>query len=281
MSLHDAGTYWPPRPGGAGRLAVLFAVLLCSSALQAQEDSATALAKKTQNPVADLISVPFQNNFNFGVGPDEDVQYILNIQPVYPMHLSEEWNLIHRPIIPLINQPSLAPALDGQFGIGDLQYQTFFSPAKPGKLIWGAGPVLQFPTASGDVLGSGKWSVGPGLVALTAQGPWVAGALINNIWSFAGEGDRADVNQMTLQPFVNYNLTHGWALGTSPIITTDWKAGSGNRWTVPVGGGVQKIWHLGRLPVNTQLQAYWNAEHPESGADWQLRFQFALLFPKR
>jgi len=244
------------------------------------EDSSTALAKKTQNPISDLISVPFQNNFNFDVGPNDDLQYILNIQPVYPMRLSETWNLIHRPIIPLIDQPPLAPGLDSEFGIGDIQYQAFFSPAKPGELIWGIGPVLQFPTASDDVLGSEKWAAGPGVVVLTTPGPWVVGTLVNNIWSFAGNDDRADVNLMTLQPFINYNLPHGWALGTSPIITANWEADSDDRWTVPIGGGVQKILHLGKLPLNTQLQAYWNVETPDGGADWQLRFQFAFLFPK-
>ena len=156
--------------------------------------------------MADLISVPFQNNINFGVGPDDDVQYILNIQPVIPFKLTEDWNLISRTIVPLIYQPELAPGVGDVFGLGDIQQSLFLSPAKPGKLIWGVGPILQFPTATDDSLGQGKWGAGPTAVALTVHGPWVLGALINNVWSFAGDSDRKDVNQMLIQPFVNYNL---------------------------------------------------------------------------
>ena len=170
------------------------------------------LAKKTQNPVADLISVPFQNNVNFGVGPQDDVQYILNVQPVIPFRLSEDWNLISRTIVPLIYQPELAPGVGEVFGLGDIQQSLFFSPAKPGKLIWGVGPIFQFPSATDDSLGQGKWGAGPTAVALTVHGPWVLGALINNVWSFAGDSDRRDVNQMLIQPFVNYNLPDAWYL---------------------------------------------------------------------
>ena len=165
------------------------ALLLVAASLPAlgwaQDDA--DLAKKTQNPVADLISVPFQNNVNFGVGPDDDVQYILNIQPVIPFRLTEDWNLISRTIVPLIYQPELAPGVGEVFGLGDIQQSLFFSPAKPGTVIWGVGPILQFPTATDDSLGQGKWGAGPTAVALTVQGPWVLGALVNNVWSFAGD----------------------------------------------------------------------------------------------
>lgn len=238
------------------------------------------LAKQTQNPVASLISVPFQNNFNFGVGPDEDLQYILNVQPVVPVSLSEDWNLITRPIIPIISQPFLAPGVGDTFGLGDMQLQLFLSPAKPGKLIWGFGPVLQFPTATDDSLGAGKWAAGPAAVALTISGPWVVGALANNIWSFAGDEDREPVSQMLVQPFVNYNLPDGWYLTTAPVITANWEADSGDVWTVPIGGGVGKIVRLGKLPINLQLASYYNVVTPEYGAEWQLRFQVQLLFPR-
>ena len=185
----------------------LLLVMACVPTVGWAEDD-DELAKKTQNPVADLISVPFQNNINFGVGPDDDVQYILNIQPVIPFKLTEDWNLISRTIMPLIYQPELAPGVGDVFGLGDIQQSLFLSPAKPGKLIWGVGPILQFPSATDDSLGQGKWGAGPSAVALTVHGPWVLGALINNVWSFAGDSDRKDVNQMLLQPFVNYNLPH-------------------------------------------------------------------------
>jgi hypothetical protein len=255
--------------------------ILMTASLSAQEkqDSETELAKKTQNPVADLISVPFQNNFNFGAGTEDKMIYVLNVQPVIPLKLSEDWNLIARIITPIINQPSLFPGTDSAFGLGDINPTFFLSPAKPGKLIWGVGPTFTLPTATDSQLGSGKWSMGPAAVALTMQGPWVIGALANQQWSFAGWRDQA-VSQLLIQPFVNYNLPHAWYLVSAPIITANWEASSGNKWTVPLGGGVGKLFKLDKLPINTQLQAFANVARPDSAADWQLRFQVQLLFPK-
>ena len=263
-----------------GLMILLGLVLVCATPpVWAQHDDAE-LAKKTQNPVADLISVPFQNNVNFGVGPHDDVQYILNIQPVIPFKLTEDWNLISRTIVPLIYQPELAPGVGEVFGLGDIQESLFLSPAKPGKVIWGLGPIFQFPTATDDSLGQGKWGAGPTAVALTVHGPWVLGALVNNVWSFAGDSDRRDVNQMLLQPFVNYNLPDAWYVVTAPIITADWEAESDDRWTVPIGAGVGKIVRLGKLPVNAQASAYYNVVRPDNAAEWQLRIQIQLLFPR-
>ena len=259
----------------------LLALLMAAPLWAAQEESATELAKKTQNPVADLISVPFQNNFNFGVGPNNVTQYILNVQPVIPFKLTEDWNLITRTILPIINQPSPAPGAESAFGLGDLNPTLFLSPGKPGALIWGVGPTFTFPTATDSILGSGKWSAGPAAVALTIHGPWVIGALLNQQWSFAGWGDQ-NVSAMLIQPFVNFNFPGGWYLTSAPVITANWKASSENVWTVPLGGGFGKLWRVGKvgLPVNTQLQAFYNVEHPDGGADWQLRFQVQVLFPK-
>lgn len=263
-----------------GLMILLGLVLVCATPpVWAQHDDAE-LAKKTQNPVADLISVPFQNNVNFGVGPHDDVQYILNIQPVIPFKLTEDWNLISRTIVPLIYQPELAPGVGEVFGLGDIQESLFLSPAKPGKVIWGVGPIFQFPTATDDSLGQGKWGAGPTAVALTVHGPWVLGALVNNVWSFAGDSDRRDVNQMLLQPFVNYNLPDAWYVVTAPIITADWEADGDDRWTVPIGAGVGKIVRLGKLPVNAQASAYYNVVRPDNAAEWQLRIQIQLLFPR-
>ena len=278
-------------------LLLLFSVLT-TPAMGQQEDSAEELAKKTQNPVADLISVPLQSNFNFGAGFNHNKMiYALNIQPVIPIKLSDEWNLITRVIMPVINQPSLFPTFGGLVpsttgtGFGDFNPTFFFSPAKPGELIWGLGPTFTLPTATDRDLGSGKWSMGPAGVALTIQGHWVFGALINNQWSVGGWGEKP-VNAMLLQPFVNYNLPDGWYLTTAPIVTADWKADrGGDVWTVPVGGGVGKLFRLGqilpleghaiaKLPINTQLAAYGNVAKPEFGPEWQLRFQIQFLFPK-
>jgi len=244
------------------------------------EAEVSDLAKKTQNPVSDLISLPLQNNFNFGVGPGNDVQWILNIQPVAPVRIAENWNLINRPIIPVIYQPEIEPGTGSQFGLGDIQYQAYLSPANPGKVIWGAGVALGFPSATENELGTDKWTAGPGIVALTMPGNWVIGALANNVWSYAGCGDQ-DVNQLLIQPIVNYNLSKGWYLTSVPIITANWEADSGNRWTIPIGGGAGKVQKFGKQPVNAQLQAFYNLDKPENtGADWQLRFQVQLLFPK-
>jgi len=258
---------------------VLLLSVVCVPALGWTQDD-TELAKKAQNPVADMISVPFQSNINFGVGPKDDVQYILNIQPVIPFHLTDEWNLISRTIMPLIYQPELAPGIGEVFGLGDIQQSLFLSPAKPGTLIWGVGPIFQFPSATDDALGHGKWGAGPTAVGLMIQGPWLFGALINNVWSFAGDSDRPDVNQMLIQPFVNYNFPGGWYVGSLPIITANWEADSDNRWTVPLGASVGKILRIGKLPVNTQVGAYYNVVRPDDAAEWQLRVQIQLLFPK-
>ena len=245
----------------------------------AGEHSEGELARAAQNPVANLISVPFQNNFNFGVGPNDVTQWILNFQPVIPITLNEYWNLITRTILPIIDQPSPAPGVRSAFGLGDVNPTLFLSPAKSGKFIWGVGPTFTFPTATDPLLGNGKYSAGPAAVGLMMHGHWVVGALANNQWSYAGWGG-SSMNAMLIQAFVNYNFEHGWYLTTAPIITANWKAPGGDQWTVPVGGGVGKIVKLGPLPINVQLSAYANVVTPDNGADWQLRFQFQFLFPK-
>ncbi len=245
------------------------------------EASTGDLAKKTQNPVSDLISVPFENNFGFGAGKDGEFRYDLIIKPVIPMTINEDWSWIHRVIIPVSSQPNFGPDGVGDAdGLGDVQYQGYLSPAKAGKVIWGVGPVLEFPTASEDELGSEKWSAGVGVIALRMDGPWVYGGLINNIWSYAGDGDRQHVNRMTLQPFVNYNLPEGWYLTSSPVITANWEADSNDAWTIPVGGGFGRIVRIGKLPINISLQSYYNIEKPDLASDWSVRFQFAFLFPR-
>jgi hypothetical protein len=254
--------------------------LIGNLAQSASTQDDTELAKKTQNPVADLISVPFQSNWNFGAGSRDKTLYVMNIQPVIPLNLNENWNLITRIITPIINQPALFPGTDSATGLGDINPSFFLSPTKPGEVIWGVGPTFTLPTASDRQLGSGKWSIGPTAVALSIQGPWVFGALINNQWSVGGWGE-VKFNQMLLQPFVNYNLPGGWYLSSVPVLTANWAAKkSGDVWTVPLGGGVGRLLRIGTLPINTQLQAFGNVAKPEFGPDWQLRFQVQFLFPK-
>jgi len=257
----------------------LFFLALAAGVASAQEADGSDLARKTQNPVSDLISLPFQNNTNFGIGPDDKTQNILNIQPVWPFSISEELNLITRTIVPVISQPGLAPGQDRTFGLGDTTFTAFISPKESGKLTWGAGPVFLLPTATDDVLGSDKWGLGASAVLLTIRGPWVVGSLFSNVWSVAGSGND-DVNLFTWQYFINYNLSKGLYLTSAPIITANWEADSDNRWTIPFGGGIGKIFHIGKQPLNGQISAYYNVEKPDTGADWQLRLQLQFLFPK-
>ena len=250
------------------------------AAAESDEARTAALAKAAQNPVADLISVPFQNNTNFGIGPYNRDQDVLNIQPVIPLHLTKNWNLITRTILPVVWQPDASKPSQGWYGLGDLNPSLFLSPRNPGKLIWGVGPAIVLPTATADQLGQGKVSAGPAVVVLTTPGHWVIGALANNVWSFAGSGSRPPVNQFLLQYFLNYNMKHGWYVTLQPIITADWRASNGNSWTVPFGGGVGRIMKIGFQPVNISGQFYGNAAYPNGGSPWSMRLQIALLYPK-
>jgi hypothetical protein len=243
--------------------------------------NADALRKAAQNPIASLISVPVQNNNNFNVGPDDRTQNVLNIQPVIPARVSENWNLITRIITPIIYQPTVSkPVNQGGNGFGDLNPSFFLSPAKPGKIIWGIGPTLVLPTATNPVLGQGKWSMGPSVVVLAQPGKWTLGTLVNNVWSFTGQSRRPDVNQMLFQYFINYNLQHGWYFTWQPTLTANWEAVDGSRWVVPFGGGVGRIMKLGFQPVNVTAQFYGNAVHPSGASPWGMRLQIAFLFPK-
>lgn len=242
---------------------------------------AGSLARAVQNPVANMISLPFQNDANFNYGPNGHIQNILNIQPVVPVGLTPDWNVITRTIAPLISQPEMRPGEGTTFGLGATQISAFLSPARPGEVIWGAGAVVQAPTITDRALGSTVWGAGPTFVALTMQGPWVIGGLVNNIWSMGGD-ERNRYNVMTIQPFINYNFPHspGTYLSFSPIITANWETRGSDAWTVPLGLAVGQILKLGNQPVNLQLGAYYNVVRPDLGPEWQLRFQLAFLFPK-
>jgi hypothetical protein len=265
-------------------VATVVALLCAAPAAQAQapaHQDAGALARAAQNPVANMYSLPFQNNTNLNYGPFNHTQNILNIQPVLPFALNEDWNVITRTIIPVISQPAFTAGEGTTFGLGATQVSAFLSPARPGRIIWGAGAVVQAPTTTDQALGSNIWGGGPTAVALTMQGPWVIGALANNIWSFGGD-PRNRYNMFTLQPFVNYNFPHspGTYLSFSPIVTADWEAKSGDTWTVPLGLAAGQIFRIGHQPVNAQLGAYYNVIRPDIGPEWQIRFQLSFLFPR-
>jgi hypothetical protein len=263
-------------------LTALLAVAPAWGADGADED----LRAKTQNPVGSLISVPFENNVDFGA--PNGTAYILNFQPVIPVTVGN-WNLISRPILPIAYVPGFidgVPGLpsgsegDGAFGLGDLNYSLFVSPAQAGKVIWGLGPSITFKTATNDQLGSGKWSAGPTAVVLTQPKPWSIGLLVRQLWSFAGDDDRADVSQFLMQPFVNYNFDGGWFLFSDPTITANWKADSGQKWTVPIGGGFGRVFNIGEQPVNMRLGIFGNVVRPDFAPKGALKFTVQLLFPK-
>jgi hypothetical protein len=265
--------------------------------------STASLQKASQNPVANLISFPLQDNTNFGIGPFGRNQNVLNIQPVVPIKLTGNWNMIIRWIWPVIWQPAPGKAnlealgieentpefllaqdaqrVAGVYGLGDMVPTFFLSPSKPGKLIWGVGPAFALPTATSKFLGQGKLSMGPSVVLLTQPGHWTLGTLVNNVWSIAGSGGRRDVNQMSLQVFITYNLKKGWYLTSAPIITGNWEASSGNRMVVPFGGGPGRIMKLGAQPVNISAQFYGNAVYPSGGSPWSMRLQCVLMFPQK
>ncbi len=277
------------------KITKVFVICLTSGILtlpwQAKAQDNTDLAKQAQNPIANLISLPLQNNTNFDVGPKERTQNILNVQPVWPFSLNEDWNVITRTIVPVVYVSSgqaggdqVLPSPidhDYKFGLGDTTFTAFFSPKDSGKLTWGVGPVALIPTATDDVLGVREWGGGLSAVFLGMPGNWVVGSLFSNVWT-PEESDGSRVNFFTWQYFINYNIPdgNGLYLTTAPIMTANWEADSDNRWTIPIGGGVGKIFKIGKQPVNGQVSAYYNVERPKFAADWQLRLQLQFLFPK-
>jgi len=257
---------------------------VATEATPAAATNAEELRKAAQNPVASLISVPIQENVNFGIEPGNRNQNVLNIQPVIPINVSKDWNLVIRWITPIVYQPLPAPQT-GVYGLSDMNPSFFFSPKKKAKgvLIWGVGPTVVLPTATNTkFFGQGKLSMGPTVVALVQPSHWTIGFLANNVWSVAGHSDidKPAVNQFLLLWFVNYNLKHGWYLTTAPIVTANWRATGDNVWTVPFGGGVGRIMKLGFQPVDISASFYGNAVYPAGGSTWTMRLQLALLFPK-
>ena len=238
------------------------------------------LAKASQNPIADLVSVPFQSNTNFNAGPFNRTQEVLNIQPVVPMHLDQDWTLISRTIVPVLSQPSPLSNSNTN-GIGDTTEELFLTPAHPGNLIWGVGPVFTVPSATDPILGTGKVLFGPTAVFLTTPGHWVIGVLVLNQWSVGGDPLRPAVNAFTTQPFVNYNMAHGWFLATAPLITSNWLAAPGQQWTVPIGGGIGRVFKIGDQPMSALIEGYYVPIRPTGTADWQLRAELSFLFPEK
>lgn len=242
---------------------------------------AADLAKKLSNPVASLISVPLQSNFDFKIGPNDDGwRYQLNVQPVIPISLGKDWNVISRTIMPIVYQDDIFPGAGDQFGLGDITQSLFFSPKEPlfGGLILGVGPVFLIPTATDDLLGTEKFGIGPTAVALTQAGPWTVGILANHIESVAGDGDRADVSSTFLQPFVSYTTADAWTFTLNTESSYDWE---GEQWAVPINVQVTKLLKIGGQAVSVGGGVRYWAESPESGPEgFGGRAIVAFLFPE-
>jgi hypothetical protein len=268
---------------------LLLFILFSATNVIAAEAGGDDLRAKAQNPVSSMYSLPLKLTLDFGA-PDDEALFF-NVNPVIPVTVGD-WNLVNRIIIPAIvsvdgfiggtpDIPEGAPSESRETGLGDINYSLYFSPADAKGLIWGIGPSITLPTANKDPLGSGKWSGGAAGVVLMQPKWGTYGGLIRQLWSFAGDDHRSDVNQFLIEPFLNYNLEGGWYLITDMIITANWDAPAGQRWTVPIGGGAGKLFSIGKQTINSRLEAYYMVERPDNAPDWQLIFTFQFLFPKK
>ena len=251
-----------------------------SGAAQPSSDDMGELARKLNNPTASLISVPLQNNFDFGGGPNDDgFQYKLNIQPVIPFKLNEDWKILSRTILPYIYQENRI-GTSSQSGLADTSLTLWLSPEKEkkeGAITWGLGPAFLLPTATDDLLGSEKWGAGPSAIVLRQAHGWTYGALMSHTWSFAGESSRQDVSSTFLQPFLLYQTKMHTTFGVNTESTYDWE---NEQWTVPINLQITQLVKIGKMPVSFQIGGRYYAEKPSQGPDWGLRFTITLVFPE-
>lgn len=262
----------------AGAAAALLG-LLSSQVAQAQE--AAELAKQLSNPIAALISVPLQLNYDRDIGMARGGErWQLNVQPVVPIDLNRDWNIISRTILPIVSQSDVFPGAGSQFGTGDVVQSVFFSPKAPtaGGWIWGAGPVLLLPTGSNDLLTADKWGAGPTAVVLKQQGPWTYGLLANHIWSFAGKDQRADISSTFVQPFLSYTTPTAWTFAVNTESTYDWK---NTQWTVPINTTISKVTRVGGQLVSLGVGVRYWADGPDGAPHgFGVRLVASLLFPR-
>jgi hypothetical protein len=260
-------------------VASILSIAMIAPCFAAEETVFRELARKMQNPVSDRLSFSFVGDFNFGVGLGEEAQSIIKIKSLKSFNLGDNWNLVTSPVIPVIDQPELIAGRGDRFGLGDINLSVFLMPRSSRFAVFGVGPIVAFPTATDKTLGLGKWRVGPAAVVVSMPGSWIFGTIVNNLWSVGGNANRADVNTLTVQPFVYYNFPSGWYLYSAPTITAAWTAHHSDRWIVPVGGGFGKIFKIGEQKMNAAVQAFHNIEQTTVIGDWTLRLQFQFLFP--
>jgi hypothetical protein len=241
-------------------------------------DNTAELAMKLQNPIANLISVPIQNNWDFGIGSTDAMRYTVNVQPVMPFSIGDNWNLITRTIMPIIHAEAPVPGTSDVSGLGDILQSFFFSPKAPvGGWIMGGGPVFLYPSATDKALGGQKWGAGPTVVVLKQHSGWSYGMLANHVWSFAGTGDRQALDATYLQPFVSYTTKTHTTFSLNSESAYDWE---NSLWTVPLNLMISQLLKFGNQPVQFQLGGRYYPEKPQGGPDWGLRFTVTLLFPK-
>lgn len=257
-------------------------LLLLAAAPALAQDAATdaELAKKLANPIAALISVPYQMNYDENIGAArEGERWQMNFQPVIPFEISSKWTMISRTIVPVVSQHDVFPGAGSQAGLGDTVQSLFFAPNDSGVegLTWAVGPAFMVPTATDDLLGADKWGAGPTAIVLMQKGAWTYGALVNHIWSFAGDDDRTDVSATFLQPFLSYRTPKLWTYAVASESSYDWK---GDAWSVPIIVTASKLVTLGKHRVSFFLGPRYWAESPDGGAHhWGLRFGATLLYP--
>ena len=257
----------------------IFSLMLLAIISTSAHSDVDDLAKQLTNPVADLISMPVQINYDSGFGSEDGHRIAINVQPVIPIEINNNWNVISRTILPFIEQNNIIGNSGSQSGTGDIVQSLFFSPKAPtgNGWIWGAGPALLIPTASDDFLGTEKWAAGPTAVFLKMDNAWTYGLLANHLWDYAGENDRADINASFIQPFVSYT-NQGWTYTLQTESTYDWES---QEWNVPINGIFSKILRIGKLPVSIAVGARYWAEAPKNGAEgWGGRFSITAMLPK-
>ncbi len=266
-----------PKLTASAMIAIAGTIVVTSASAETDEE----LAMELSNPVAALISVPSQLNYDQNIGAARDgKRWLLNIQPVVPFDLNAEWNLISRTIVPLVSQDNIFPGAGRQSGIADVVQSLFLSPKAPtsGGLIWGAGPVLLLPTGSNDLLTADKWGAGPTGVVLRQEGPWTVGALANHIWSFAGNSARSDTSATFLQPFLTYTTSKATTFTLSSETLYDW---SSRQWSVPINAGVSQVLRVGGQLIQVgSFARYWAADTVQGPHGWGFRFTVTFLFPR-